>query len=205
MIPGMPAPGSMHHGTQHASRGTQNANANNNPANITQDPDCPDTQADGAGGALGALAFLLRKLIDKLLPPWYYPPVNFQAFDKQGVLVTPAIGASGIVLTLTVPQGYASACRRLSINVVGPGFVQGSGELVFSVTVDNAPYKNYASILTEFGSVQIPRDTDGILANSGQVYRVTVLNVSYAALGTNIVASLGGWFYPDRKKQRRNG
>lgn len=201
MLPGVPSPGALHHVTQNPAR----TNVNNNPSNISQDPDCPDTQADASGGQLGMLAFFLRRLIDKLLPPWYYPPPNFQSFDKQGVLATPAIGAQGIVLTLTVPQGYASAARRLSINVIGPGFVQGSGSLVFSVTVDNAPYMNYAAILTEFGSVQIPRDTDGILANSGQVYRINVLNMSYAALGTNIVASLGGWFYPDRKKQRRNG
>jgi hypothetical protein len=175
------------------------------PTLITQDPACPDTRADKAGGSLGLLAFLLRRLIDKLLPPWYYPPVNFQAFDKQGVVATPGIGLSATILSIQVPQGYSGVGRRLSVNIIGPGFVQGLGSLVFSVTVDNAPYKNYASILTEFGSPQIPRPTDGILANSGQVIRINVLNVSYAALGTNCVASIGGWFYPDQKKQRRNG
>lgn len=199
-FPGVPPPGALHH-PHPQSRG----NGNNNPANISQDPSCPDTQLDSQSGQAGMLAFFLRRIADKLLPPWYYPPAQFQAFDKQGVVATPAIGTQVTILTLTVPQGYSSAARRLSVNCIGPGFVQGAGSLVFSVTVDNAPYKNYASILTEFGSPQIPRDTDGILANSGQVYRINVLNVAYAALGTNIVASLGGWFYPDPKKQRRNG
>lgn len=170
-----------------------------------QDPVCPDTAADSAGGQLGMLAALLRRLISKLLPPWYYPPANFQPFDKQGVAATPALGASVTILTLTVPQGYSSAGRRLSVNIIGPGFVQGSGALVWSITVDNAPYKNYSSILTEFGSPQIPRPTDGILANSGQVIRINVLNVAYNALGTNCVASIGGWFYPNPRKQWRNG
>ncbi len=201
-IPGVPPPGALHHIKRNPP---VTSSSNNNPAGITQDPTCPDTSADAAPGALGQLAFLLRRLIEKLLPPWFYPPEKFQSFDKQGNVATPAIGAAAQVLSLTVPQGYAGVARRLSINVIGPGFVQGSGSLVFSVTVDNAPYKNYASILTEFGSPQIPRPTDGILADSGQVYRINVLNVSYAALGTNIVASLSGWHYPDRRKQRRSG
>jgi len=202
MIPGVPSPGMLHPGKQpqHA-----HASGNNNPSGIAQDPDCPDTQLDGQSGIPGMFAFFLRQQFQKLLPPWYYPPPKFQSFDKQGVVPTPAIGTTVPIFSLQVPQGYASVARRLSINIIGPGFVQGSGSLVFSITVDNAPYKNYASILTEFGSPQIPRDTDGILANSGQVYRVNVLNVSYAALGTNVVASLGGWFYPDIKKQRRRG
>jgi hypothetical protein len=199
-IPGTPYPSQLHRPQQPRVN-----TGNNNPANIAQDPSCPDTQADSQPGQLGMLAFLLRRLIDKLLPPWYYPPPNFQAFDVQAVLATPATGTTGTILTLTVPQGYSSAVRRISLNVIGPGFVQGSGSMIFSITVDNAPYKNYAQILTEMGSFQNPRPTDGVLANSGQVYRVLVQNVSYSALGTNIVASLGGWFYPDPRKQKRGG
>jgi hypothetical protein len=154
---------------------------------------------------LGLLARFIRRMVEKLLPPWYYPPPQFQSFDVQGAIPTPAIGATpaAIVLTLLVPQGYCAVIRRLSINVSGPGFVQASGSLIFAITVDQAPYKNYAQIVTELGSVQWPRDTDGILANSNQTYQVTCLNVAYASGGTMIVASLGGWFYPDPKQKRQ--
>lgn len=188
-IPGVPPPGMLHRPLPNTA-----VQSPSNPARFAAPPASAVAQAAASDAQFAALISFLQ---NTLLPPWYIPPPNFQAFDIQGVLATPAIGATGTVLQLTVPQGFNGVVRRLSINVNGPGFVQGSGSLIFGVTADGVPCKNYASILTELGSIQQPRPTDGILANSGQVYRVTVQNVSYAALGTNVVASLGGWFYPN--------
>jgi hypothetical protein len=173
----------------------------NNPTVLTQDPTCPDTQADANQGSLGQLSYLLRRLVDKLLPPWFYPPVGFQAFDQQSNVATPAIGVSAVILQLLVPTGYDMVGRRISVNIVGPGFVQGSGSLIWSVTIDDVPVRNYAKILTEFGSVQQPRPTDGILARSAQLVKISVSNTAYTSLGTNVVASLGGWFYPSPRRR----
>src|SRR5580692_950259 len=131
----------------HTPRTSSPAPTASNVSASNQDPSCPDTQLDGTSGIPGMFAFFMRRMVNKLLPEWYYPPPNFQAFDKQGVLPTPAMGVTSTIFSLAVPQGYASVGRRLSFNVIGPGFVQGSGSLIFSVTVDNAPYRNYATIL----------------------------------------------------------
>lgn len=145
------------------------------------------------------LAELLRRLIIKLLPPWYYPPPNFQPFDQSGLLATPAVAApAATVLTIKVPTGWRMVIRRLSHNIVGPGFVQGSGQLIWSLAIDNSPVKGYAQMLTEFGDVKTgPRLTDGILAQSAQILTYNVTNVGYIAAGTNIVVTVSGWFYPE--------
>lgn len=179
--------------------------APNDPTAIAGDYQCADTAADASPGQLGMLAQLLRQLVDKLLPPWISPPAGFQAFDAQGLIALPAIGVTSTVLTLPVPQGYNCVVRRLSCNFIGPGFVQASGSLIWQVTVDDAPYKNYGNIQVELGSVGPvgpgPRPTDGILANSGQVIKFLLNNVSLVAGGTNTVCTLGGWFYPARRKR----
>lgn len=178
----------------------------NNPTSAANDPACLDTAADTAGGQLGMLAALLRRVFGRYFPPWVgWMPPGSQPFDVQGVIATPAIGAGAtVILSLQVPSGMDGVIRRLSHNLLGPGFVQASGDVLWGITVDNAPVKNYAAISTEFGSNGVqgagPRDTDGILAKSGQVYRYTVTNVAYAAGGTQILATIGGYFYPSPRK-----
>ena len=176
---------------------------------IGQDPTCPDTAADQAGGGLGALSALLRQLVATLRPPWMYPPPGFQDFNTTNVVPTPAIGTSAQIIgpnsvnavTFIVPRGWECIINRLSLNFIGGGFVQGSGNLVFSILVDTAPYKNYGAILTEVG--EDPKAffslyPAGIRVRSNQRVTVIVQNVGQGGVGTSCFARLGGWFYPMR-------
>ena len=175
------------------------------PAAVGGDTGALDTAADKAGGALGMLAALLRVLFARFLPPWFYPPPSFRPFDLQTntTVPTPGVGLSAIVLESLVPTGFARVIRGLSVNLIGPGFVQGSGTMVFSVTVDGAPVKGYGQLTTELGSVFFPRETFGILANSGQTVRIVASNVSYVAGGTNVVGSIVGYDYPKQRGSQR--
>lgn len=189
----------------HPHQPHEHAGTPKDPSQIGGDPAALDTPADQAGGALGMLANLLRVLFARFLPPWFYPPPSFRAFDIQTntTVATPAVGTSSIVLESLVPTGFSRVIRGLSINLIGPGFVQGSGTMVFQVTVDNAPVKGYGQVTTELGSVQFPRITYGILANSGQTVRIIASNIGYVAGGTNVIGSIVGYDYPKQRGQQR--
>ncbi len=176
------------------------------PTQISGDPYCPDTPADQMQGALGMLAQLLRTLFRRMTPPWVQPPPGFQPFDPAAVVATPAIGNTSTVLTLSVPQGMDGVIKRISHQVLGPGFTDGSGALVWSILIDGVPVKNYAAMTVQLGSIGTttgagPRPIDGILAKSGQVITYQVKNVGYAAVGTNQFASVGGYFYPTPREK----
>lgn len=130
--------------------------------------------------------------------PWIEPPPGFQAFDTHQQIATPAVGVDTEVLRLTVADGYDGVIRRLSNNYTGPNFVQGSGQILWRLLIDQMVVKNYGRITIEMGSPQWPRETDGILLRSGQVVRY-VVNVSdpvLAGSASGIICSLGGYFWP---------
>ena len=131
--------------------------------------------------------------------PWSEPPENFQPFDFAGVIDTPAISGpltDSLVLSFQVPRGFDGVVKDLSHNVTGGGFVEGSGDLVWRLRVDNQYVKNYGRITVQFGTIAEPRATYGIVLRSGQTFRYLVANAAYGVGGTKIVCSARGWFYP---------
>lgn len=171
---------------------------------IGGDPGAPDTAADQAGGALGMLAGLLRLLFGRFFPPWVVPPPGFRAFDVQNAIATPVAltTPASTVLSIRVPVGFVTYITGLSVVFSGGGFNQGSGDLVYSITVDGAPVKGYGQILTDLGTMQAgnvqPRPVAGIFATSQQLIEVKVLNVAQAGGGTFVVATLVGYHYGAR-------
>lgn len=164
------------------------------------DPAIPSTGADTAGGALGLMSNLMRRLFARFFPPWVMPPPTFRAFDVQSTIATPAPGSSGVVLSLQVPVGLVMCARGISIVFSGGGFQQGGGALVYSVQVDGAPVKGYGNILTDLGTMQPgnvqPREVWGIFADASQTVTINVANVSQVGGDTFVVATLVGYFYP---------
>lgn len=131
-------------------------------------------------------------------PPWIQPPPGFSSFDYPGAIATPAVGTTATIFSFIVPAGYDGVIKRLSHNFTGGGFIQGSGDFIWSITIDNRPAKNYNNMVTEYGTTQIARETDGIQIYSGQTiaYLVNhVANVAFGA-GTFIIATLAGYYYP---------
>ncbi len=131
------------------------------------------------------------------VPPWIQPPVGFSSFDQQGVVAMPA-APNGVatILTFTVPSGYDGVIKRLSHNATGGGFVQGSGDLSWMITLDGRPVKNYSNMLTELGTTQIPRFTDGIQIYSNQVVSYIITHIANVALAGSSIATLAGYYYP---------
>lgn len=135
------------------------------------------------------------------LTPWVTPPAGFESFDAQGVVALvnpPAAGATAIILTFTVPQGFDGVIKRISHNTAFGGFVNGSGDIRWRILVGGVAARNYNNMLSEMGSQQIPRNIAGIRVFNGQVVQYQVTHLANAALNGNIVATVGGWFYPRR-------
>lgn len=132
------------------------------------------------------------------LPPWIQAPPGFSAFDYPGAIVCPNVGVTAIIFAFTVPEGYDGVIKRLSHNYTGGGFVQGSGDFIWSITIDSRPAKNYNNMVTEYGTTQIARETDGIQIYSGQTIAYQVNHVSNPAfgVGTYLIATLAGYYYP---------
>jgi hypothetical protein len=131
----------------------------------------------------------------KTLYPWP-PPAGSQAFDFASAIALPVVTTSGVVLSFQVPAGFRGIIRRLSHNHEGSGFVNGSGSLVWRLLVNQSVVKNYGALVTEFGSVQLPRETDGIPLQQNDRVRYEVVNVSLGVAGTTVICSAAGFFWP---------
>lgn len=152
--------------------------------------------------ALGSLS-LASKLLSggHSRPPWVDPPDNALPFDPPGVINTPIIGNNAILVQILVPDGYDGVIKRFSCNVNAP-FVEGSGDLIWRMTVDGKPVRNYDNMLVQMGTPANPRVTDGIRIFSGQVVAITEFNIAYAALATQSYGFLSGYYYPKPKEGR---
>lgn len=129
--------------------------------------------------------------------PWLYPPPGFRAFDFVRSIATPFAGVETTVVGFTVPVGFDGTVKRISHNFTGGGFTQGSGDLVWRIRVNNQVVKNFGTLLTEFGSIQQPREIDGIVIRAGQTvtYSVVCSNAALIA-GTYIVCCFAGYYWP---------
>lgn len=138
--------------------------------------------------------------------PWVVPPDGFEAFDFgdggegfPGTIQLPNPGTGDtVVLQFHVPKGYDGVILRFSNNFTGPGFVNGSGTLVWKILRNMQAIKNYDHIINEMGTVNQPRVTSGIRIYSGDLIQYVVNNVGTAAQTAQIICFLGGYFYPRR-------
>lgn len=129
--------------------------------------------------------------------PWLYPPPGFRSFDWVRSIATPAVGVETTVLGFSVPVGFDGVIRRISNNFTGGGFIQGSGDLIWRIRVNNRVVQNFGAILTEFGSISQPREIDGIVVRAGQAvtYSVTCSNAALSG-GSYVVCCFSGYYWP---------
>ena len=132
-----------------------------------------------------------------------YPPPGFKSFDPTGIISTPVINTETTVLILPIPIGWDGIILRIANVFIGPGFVDGSGDLTWRILVDNLnPVDNYGAILTTIGTYSLggygitPREISGIIVRSGQNIYYTVTNTNAALIpGTQVACIFGGYFW----------
>lgn len=132
-------------------------------------------------------------------PPWVTPPDGFKGFDYAQAIATPAFGAGDtVILSFTVPLGMDGIIKRLSNGYTGPGFVDGSGNLIWRILVDGQAVQGYDAIVVRLGAVDQPTLIDGVQIRSGQLVSLVVNNATAVlpVAGTQVTGRLGGYFYP---------
>jgi hypothetical protein len=130
------------------------------------------------------------------MPPWVIPPAGADPFDASNVVQIGVIGTTTTILSLLVPYGYDGVIKRFYHNYLGSGLVDGNGDVIWRMLADGRPIKNFGNILTQMGSANTPRLTDGIRIFSGQLITYVVYHANNALLTDLVTASLAGYFYP---------
>jgi hypothetical protein len=150
-------------------------------------------QLTSTGTGDAASAVLPASTIKK---PWLDAQDGAISFDQETSVVLPGVGGSTTVVTLAVPQGYDGVINAYSWNYTGAGFVQGSGDLQAQILRNGTPVRNYDNILTEKGSIAIPRPIAPLRIYSLDVITLVINHIANGLLAGNIVGSFVGWFYP---------
>lgn len=138
--------------------------------------------------------------------PWLEMPPGGLPFDEFDSINTPAAnGVENVVLSYQIPFGYDGVILAVANIFTGPGFVPGSGDLVWRIRVGGAnltgrPQLNYSNIQVGLGGTATPRDVQGgILVTSGQFVVYTVTHTVGSPIvpgGTRIVCNIQGFYWP---------
>jgi hypothetical protein len=133
------------------------------------------------------------------LPNWIFPSMNSVHFDNAGDIPIPAVGIESAIFSFTVPKGFNGVMKEIANSIIGGGFTDGSGQLVWRILQNSQAVRGKENILNSLGSVAMPSRIGGgafirILEND--IITMTVLNVSIVPGGQLIAGRLSGWFYP---------
>jgi hypothetical protein len=160
--------------------------------------------------SIEAIQQILRELRDglRIVQPIYVTPrENCISFSPAASIALPAVGATAPILaaTLQVPQGKNGVIWEIANACTSGLFTDGSGQLVWQITIDNYYARNYQNIVSSLGLPSAPRKLSGpIFLKEGQYFNLSVTNVSLpVGPGTKVVGLLGGWFYPKNEGDKK--
>lgn len=131
------------------------------------------------------------------LPPWIYPPAEFEPIDLFDYIALPAAGSAADIISIKIPTGNNGIITTYGNNFVGGGWVEGSGDVTWQIARDGAPVDGYDAILGSLGSPASPtRHPSGFRVFQNQVVTLSVTNVNVVLAGQLSGGRLLGWYYP---------
>lgn len=132
-------------------------------------------------------------------PTWIDPPDGWENLDLLNYVALPAIAGEAVILSFRIPQGRNGIIKKVGNNFVGGGWVEGSGDVTWSIQVDGAPppgATSYDSILGSLGSPANPVEIAGFRVFENQLLTVEVNNIAIPVAGQLAGARLVGFLYP---------
>lgn len=137
--------------------------------------------------------------------PWTKQGPNARPFAFQQQIATPPIDTifHNVINVdnkncILVPTGYDGAINSYGANFTGGGFVDGSGDLVWRISRNGVPIKNFEFILTERGDPNQPIPVNYIRIYSGDRIQFLINHAANVTLNDGfIICDLGGFFYPN--------
>jgi len=133
------------------------------------------------------------------LPPWIYPPAEAEPFDWPGTVALPAINATAAILSFRVPKGRNGIIRAYANQMAGGNFVDGSGQISFSINHDDQPFRYYNNIRFSLGLIEDPvYHPFGLRVFDGQVITFKIKNLALVVGAQIINARMMGYYYPTK-------
>jgi hypothetical protein len=140
---------------------------------------------------------------DYPIPPWVKMPGEGKRFGHPSSipLASAVLGVDTIVQSFIVPYGYDGVIVATTNRYTGQGFVEGSGDLIWRIRLNQHYVNDYGNIITQLGSLTQPyyNANSQIFVQSGQLVQYLV-NRSLGSLGNlnggRIICALNGWYWP---------
>lgn len=133
-------------------------------------------------------------------PPWIEMPPDGEPFNPLTWIAMPAVaaGVDNPVVTITVPPGRDGVITRLANMVLGVGWAQGTGDLIWKILRNGEAVRNFENVLASLGNVGNPLYLfkSGIRIYENDVVQWTLQNTALVPGGQQVGAMFGGWFYP---------
>jgi hypothetical protein len=130
------------------------------------------------------------------LPIGLFKPDDGFSFDYVNYIALPAVGVSAAIINFTVPAGQNGVIKKVANNVIGAGFTDGDGSILWRIQIDDAFVRNYFAIGGSLGNPANPPEISGIQLMEQQVVQLIVSNISFAGGGGKSGGRLSGYFYP---------
>ena len=130
-------------------------------------------------------------------PPWIDRPASGEPFTPAAWIALPAIGATATLVQFRVPTGRSGVINRIANEaLVGGGWNNGDGNLVWQILINAAAVKNLENIISVLGLVANPTVIDGIRLRENDLVQLVIRNVAVPAAGQLVGGRLQGYFYP---------
>jgi len=140
---------------------------------------------------------------------WLYPGPNSRTVNRNAAIAIPQIpsgdtSAAATILAYTVPEGYRFVLKKLIMNAFASDWAQGSGPLLFTLTViySTGPrnVEDFTDVSFGFGNGQIPYEIEGRLEfDPLDVLQINLTNsgITTPAASDFAYGLLGGFIYPN--------
>ncbi len=120
-------------------------------------------------------------------PPHVEPPSGAFHFDELAPLTLIAAGASAVLLVVTIPAGYNAVVRHFGQNADDFSIV------TWRFLINGAPVRPFSDLRAQVGTLIVPSHVT-VELTPRDVF--SILAVNTGAIGVNIAARIGGWFWP---------
>lgn len=155
----------------------------------------------------GGLEMVARTLTKKRYqqPPWLVMPPEGERMQPMGSIALPVAELVDTpILDFTMPRGWDGVATNVMMTIAGPGFVEGSGDVVWRMQVGEPWMPDFSTVIFSLNDLRNPHALVGGYIRLLSLQRVRIFaNLGPGALtrldaADRLNAAVAGWKYPKR-------
>ena len=132
------------------------------------------------------------------LPPHLFPPPGAQSKNLFGFVPIAAPGSAytDIFTPYVVPAGMVLVINQLGNVVIGAGFIEGTGQVVWQIWDNGNPIEDYEAIPGSLGGTSDPSKIAPLVFQEGHTVEFVYQNAAGSGIPADSVqvgATLRGW------------